>query len=341
MPPHDIPPSYDPTASHEVGSLEAARRSPVFRYAAAVICGIGLATAGSTLLRLSEGWRQAPRQVSDKTADQPPRIASAPAPATEPLSTNTQAGSPAAGQANTGVNAADARPPDAEKLAAAPERPDGSARPSGSDPTSSAQAPSGSDPESTSMPSAQVATAPDPIPAAGSPIPGSPGQNSLQRPPPGSETPSPAEASSPAEPNSALRAVPQLTQAPAPTASSGTPPAAEPIRPVAPPAAAAPSRLAQPDRDRGSPPVSPSQTSPRDRSRPSEQGSSTPSGDNRPAPPRRHRYAAPATDRGAQQFEEITPPRGTAANVRAFSFAASRGQTTGAFGAPVQVIQVR
>jgi hypothetical protein len=79
MSPNENSQSYDATATEPPGGLETIRRSPAFRYAAVAICGIGLAAAGSTFLRLSQGWPQPPAPAAEGRSDGLPNVAQAPA----------------------------------------------------------------------------------------------------------------------------------------------------------------------------------------------------------------------------------------------------------------------
>ncbi|NNM72230.1 hypothetical protein HJG44_07455 [Enterovirga sp. DB1703] len=64
--------------------------------------------------------------------------------------------------------------------------------------------------------------------------------------------------------------------------------------------------------------------------------------DERPkAAPRRSRYAEPRQPAAPAQLRPIAAPAGSAANVRAYSFAASGGRVTEAYGARVRIIRVR
>ena len=87
MPVPENPQSYDPTGSEESTRVERFHRSAGFRYAAVVVCGIGLATASSTFLRLSQGWRDAPRPAAESAGGPVTTVATAPAP---PLSTGLE-----------------------------------------------------------------------------------------------------------------------------------------------------------------------------------------------------------------------------------------------------------
>ena len=123
----DTAKSFDPTASEPSSAFEALRRAPVVRYAAIALCGIGLATAGSTALRLGQGWRQPvasaekpaaskPASGAAQTADPlPPPVVVAPisSPAAPPApapSVRTEQAPQVAPLAPSGSEIAEARP---------------------------------------------------------------------------------------------------------------------------------------------------------------------------------------------------------------------------------------
>jgi hypothetical protein len=91
--------------------------------------------------------------------------------------------------------------------------------------------------------------------------------------------------------------------------------------------------------ERAARPASPPE--PQRSARPTEQGSRAPRRDTKPAPPRRTRYAAPSEPPAPSQFRATAAPAGTAANVRAYSFAANGGRVIDASGTRVQIIRVR
>ncbi len=116
MPVPESQPSFDPNAAGEESRFTGIHRSAGFRYAAVAICGVGLATAASTFLRLSGGWKT-PEPTIQGTGQ--PVMAAAPAPSASRVSEPQPAAPPQA--APTTAAAAHA----AEQLASreAPQQP--------------------------------------------------------------------------------------------------------------------------------------------------------------------------------------------------------------------------
>jgi hypothetical protein len=295
-------------ASDGVSRLEAIHRSRGFQYAAAAICGVGLATAGTTFWRLSQGWRDPSRVVVQSSPSPSQQIAVAPsvppAPAAPPsnVAPPVQLPPPAAGTgaqiSGTATDVADSKPAATDT---APEP-------------------------------RNVQVSPEPRPEADSAeSPAEPASKVAEKP-----TGAPAPSIEEAKPSEVAQA-PEASPEPVPPGSTLL--KAEPVQPAAPPNPTAPTRLGR---------TVPSETQRRSDphrtrdARPSDQGSRTPKRENnRPTAPQRNQYAQRVPQGGAGPFRPIAAPIGSAPNVRAYSFAANGGITTTRYGAPVQIIRIR
>ncbi len=332
-----MPQSYDPTASDRIGAGERVQRSAAFRYAAVAICGIGLATTVSAFTRFAEGWLPMPREMADTRPVAAPEAPAAQAPGSRP-------------EPESPVERATAGQPEPEMqgpvAASAPQpvpahapSPVLAARPEASSeaaPTAEASSSDRKAEDTSAEPIAgQLAEAkPDILPTDKGPSePSSDTDQSAAADPPAAVARSAGADLEGPEPLGEGEAPPVPAIATAPPVPAPLTPS-EPIEPAAPPAPTAPARLAQPENAPSKAAPEPPQNG---SARPAEQRPSSPPENRRRTAPRRSRFAsgsAPA------QFRAVPAPAGSAANVRAYSFAAGTAGITDAYGARVRIIRV-
>lgn len=300
-------PSPNPVAgpiSSPGDRFEDLRRSKGFRIAAVAICGMGLAGAAVTLVRVAQdaldGRIDGRRQVRAAAAPQPPAAMSPPAlppavPTEQPPAQRTEI---AAGPLVAAPDSNTMPPPEPDPAPAAspPEPEPAPQRLVTPAPVESPVVPVPIDPP---VKAAEAVTAsPDLVPAVQAEVSGSPPADA-QEPPPAA-----APQRLPARAYRAIRATP----IPARALTVPAPPAAAP----APPKARVPSR---PTRFADAPERRPSA---------------------RPSPGPLQREARPAPS----QFRLVPTPPGFGPTVRAYSFVADSGRVDGS-GARVTVVRVR